>query len=237
MRLDQAVVHRGLARSRTQAAQLVTEGQVEVDGVTVTKPSHRVGPENLIRAAASQWVSRAALKLVGALDDSGTRVHGRVLDAGASTGGFTQVCLERGAELVYAFDVGHDQLAAEVDRDPRVRRRDGLNLRDLVLADVDDDPVDLIVGDLSFISLKLLLGPLHAVLKPGGVALLLVKPQFEVGRHRLGPAGVVRDPADREAAVTSVVAHAAELGLTCDWRGDSVLPGSSGNIETFVRLS
>lgn len=237
MRLDVALVTRGLVRSRNQAARLIADGQVTVDGVLAGKPSQPVSEGTEIAATIDPWVSRAAHKLIGALDDSGTAVSGRVLDAGASTGGFTQVCLEHGADLVYAFDVGHDQLAPELGQDPRIVRRDGLNLRDLVLDDVDGVPVDLIVGDLSFISLTLLLEPLLAVLAEGGTALLLVKPQFEVGRARLGNGGVVRDDNLRQQAVADVVGAAAALGWRCDWQGVSRVPGADGNVEYFVRFT
>lgn len=236
MRLDKEVHARGLARSRTQAATLISQGRVRVDGQVVTKASHEVGPETVISAREDPWVSRAAHKLLGALADSGTVVGPRVLDAGASTGGFTQVVLSRGAELVHAVDVGHGQLAAELRRDPRVRVHEGLNLRDLTLAHLAGEPVDLVVGDVSFISLKLLLAPMLSTLRPDGVALLLVKPQFEVGREHLGTTGVVRDPALREQAVTEVVEVARGLGWTCTWRGPSRLAGHGGNIEFFIQL-
>lgn len=236
MRLDVALVAKGYARSRNQAARLIAAGRVSVDGVVATKSSQQVGDGADVRADPERWVSRAAYKLVGALDASRTSVPSRVLDAGASTGGFTQVCLDRGADRVYAFDVGHGQLAPELDADPRVVRRDGLNLRDLVLADVEQERVGLVVGDVSFISLTLLLTPLLGVLDPEGVALLLVKPQFEVGRELLGAGGVVHDPEVRLGCVDRVVAAAADLGWECDWRGASVLPGADGNVEYFVRL-
>lgn len=236
MRLDRALVERGLVRSRTQAARLIAEARVRVDGRTETRASHGVGVGAVLEADVDEWVSRAAYKLLGALADSGTTVPGRVLDAGASTGGFTQVCLARGAEVVYSVDVGHGQLASALRQDPRVQVREGLNLRHLTIDDVGGEPVDLVVGDVSFISLRLLLAPLAGVLAPDGVALLLVKPQFEVGRERLGPGGVVRDEALREGAVTTVIAEAAKWWLECDWRGRSVLPGTNGNVEFFVRL-
>ncbi|WP_233557945.1 TlyA family RNA methyltransferase [Tessaracoccus antarcticus] len=237
MRLDLALVSRGLARSRNHAATLIRTGRVSVDGAAVTRASRLVTDQSVIHADADRWVSRAALKLLGALEESGTPVGARVLDAGASTGGFTQVCLERGAERVYAIDVGHDQLVPELRSDPRVVVREGLNLRNLVLDDVDGEPVDLVVGDVSFISLTLVLEPLLSVLAPGGSALLLVKPQFEVGRHLLGGGGVVRDPALRQAAVDAVVDAAMTLGWACDWWAESILPGTSGNVEFFVRLT
>lgn len=236
MRLDVALVDRGLARSRTQAAALIRAGHVTVDGCTIAKPSWPVADEQTIAAEAEKWVSRAAHKLIGALDDSGVQVPRRVLDAGASTGGFTQVCLERGAEAVYAVDVGHGQLADLIRDDPRVRVHEGLNLRDLTLEHLDGEPVDLIVGDVSFISLTILLPRLLGALNSDGEALLLVKPQFEVGRERLGRGGIVHDPRLRRKAVDGVVAAAAELGWRERWRGESRLPGTSGNVEFFVRL-
>ena len=146
------------------------------------------------------------------------------------------MALEHGSDLVYAVDVGHHQLAAPIRSDPRVRVREGLNLRDLSLADLDGEPVDVVVGDVSFISLKLLLPSLLGVIRPGGVALLLVKPQFEVGKERLGAGGVVRDPRLREETVDAVVEAAGVLGWGCDWRGPSRLPGAGGNQEFFIRL-
>lgn len=231
MRLDLALVERGLARSRNQAATLIAEGRVRVNGAPARKASFAVGEDDSITAESEPWVSRAAHKLIGALDDSGTPVPARVLDAGASTGGFTQVCLARGAELVFAVDVGHDQLAPELRADPRVVVHEGLNLRDLTLDDLDGEPVDLVVGDVSFISLTLLLEPLFAVCR--GEALLLVKPQFEVGRVK---DGVVTDERARRGAVEKVVEQAEALGWRCTWQGESKLPGASGNVEVFVRL-
>lgn len=237
MRLDVALVARGLARSRNQAAWMVREGRVTVDGIEVRKVSHTVEPDVIIATRDDPWVSRAAHKLIGALDASGIEVPARVLDAGASTGGFTAVCLDRGAELTFAVDVGHGQLAPELRNDPRVVVREGLNLRGLGLADLDGDPVDLVVADVSFISLTLLLEPMLAVLAEDGRALLLVKPQFEVGRELLGASGVVRDPTIRRSSVAGVVAAAARLGWNCDWQGESCLPGTAGNVEFFVSLT
>lgn len=237
MRLDVALVDRGLARSRNQAAALIRQGLVTVDGELATKASHPVTEGAAVQTSGDEWVSRAAHKLLGALEASGTTVGQRVLDAGASTGGFTQVCLNRGAHVVYAVDVGHNQLVPELREDPRVVVREGLNLRDLTLDSLDGEPVDTVVADVSFISLKLVLRPILTVLRPGGTALLLVKPQFEVGRELLGDGGVVRDRALQQAAVAAVVQTAGELGWRCDWQGTSVLPGTAGNIEFFVRLT
>jgi 23S rRNA (cytidine1920-2'-O)/16S rRNA (cytidine1409-2'-O)-methyltransferase len=236
VRLDQALVSRGLARSRQHASELIRSGQVTVDGVAAAKPSLPVDEGAQLDAPPDLYVGRAAHKLVGALADSGTTVLGRALDAGASTGGFTQVLLEAGAERVYAVDVGHNQLAAAVRADPRVVVHEGTNLRDLTLERVENDPVDLVVADVSFISLTLLLEPMLGVLRPDGVALLMVKPQFEVGRQRLGSGGVVRSEKDRIGAVDTVARAAEVLGWSEDWRGVSRLPGPAGNVEYFLRL-
>lgn len=237
MRLDVALVQQGLARSRAQAAALISEGRVALNGRPATKAALPVGPNDVLTADSEPWVSRAAHKLLGALGPSGFTVRGRVLDAGASTGGFTQVSLDSGADLVYAVDVGHDQLASALRNDPRVRVREGLNLRELTTAQLDGVPVDRVVADVSFISLRLLLAPLLAVLARDGEALLLVKPQFEVGRERLGKGGVVRDERLRRESVDLVSADAALLGWQERWRGVSPLPGAAGNVEYFVRFT
>ncbi len=235
-RLDVEMVERGMARSRSLARKIVEDGLVSVNGRTATKASQVVpdGAE-ITMDEHVQWASRAAFKLLGALDslDWGT-VPQRVLDAGASTGGFTEVLLSRGAVQVYAVDVGHGQLVDTLREDPRVVVREGLNLRDLRMADVDLRPVDLVVCDVSFISLTLLLEPLFSVVAPGGKALLMVKPQFEVGRKALTSSGVVREEEARLAAVDAVVAKAVELGWTATWREASQLHGPAGNIEYFV---
>lgn len=208
-----------------------------MNGRQANKPAATVADSDRLEVAvADHYVSRAAHKLLDALTDSGLTIAGRVLDAGASTGGFTQVALERGAAKVYAIDVGHGQLAASVRDDSRVAVREGLNLRELRLDDVDGQPVDLIVGDVSFISLTLLLEPLLAVLKPDGAALLLVKPQFEVGRGGLDARGVVRDERVRQRCVDEVAAPAARLGWPEAWRGVSRTVGASGNVEWFLLL-
>jgi 23S rRNA (cytidine1920-2'-O)/16S rRNA (cytidine1409-2'-O)-methyltransferase len=187
--------------------------------------------------SVDHYVSRAAHKLAGALAASGLAVPGRVLDAGASTGGFTQVLLEAGAHTVYAVDVGHGQLVDSLREDPRVVVRERLNLRELSLAHLDGLPVELVVADVSFISLKLLLAPLFSVLRPDGVAMLMVKPQFEVGRAGLDDHGVVRDTHLRERAVVEVIEAAHVLGWRAVWQAESRLPGESGNVEFFVAFS
>lgn len=236
-RVDAALTLRGLARSRSQAQAYIASGWVLVNGSRITKPSHRVTAGDEISLTASDpYVSRAAHKLRGALTAADVRPQGRALDAGASTGGFTQVLLESGCDPVYALDVGHGQLAPQLAADPRVRSREGLNVRDLTLTDLDDNPVDWLVADLSFISLKLVLAPLLAVLAPPGGAMLLVKPQFEVGREALGPGGIVRSDEQRTRAVAAVAAEASRLGRTPRWQGESVLPGQDGNVEYFLLL-
>ena len=237
-RLDLTLVRSGHARSRSHAAELVASGRVSVDGRPAHKVALGIAPEQRLEVApGTERVSRAGHKLAGALDalgPLGLDVSDRVvLDAGASTGGFTEEVLRRGARLVHAIDVGHAQLVPALRAHPRVRARDGVNVRHLVAGDLEPVP-DLVVGDLSFISLRLVLAPLAAVAAPGADLLLLIKPQFEVGRERLGSGGVVRDPADRQAAVDAVLAGAADLGWTLRDTRQSVLPGPSGNIEHFA---
>jgi len=238
-RLDLALPERGLARSRSQARELIRSGRVLVDGHRADRPSALVSARHAITLTGDEpWVSRAAHKLLGALDALGWDDLGsRALDAGASTGGFTQVLLSRAVDRVYAVDVGHGQLAPILRGDARVVAREGLNLRDLTLADLDGLPVDLVVADVSFISLTLLLAPLFGVLGEGGRALLMVKPQFEVGREALGHGGVVRDERLRVRAVDRVVSAASQLGWEATWRAPSVLPGPSGNLEYFVAFA
>lgn len=236
VRLDAALVSRGLARSRGQASDLIAAGHVTVNGRVARKASSPVADGDTIIAETDPWVSRAAHKLLGALDASGTDVAGfRALDAGASTGGFTQVLLARGASHVTAVDVGHGQLAEPVASDPRVTSHEGLNLRDLTPEHVGE-PVDLVVADVSFISLTLLVGPLRSVARDGATALLMVKPQFELGRDALDSRGVVADASRVPEAVDLVARAAADAGWREVWRGMSPLPGESGNREVFLEL-
>ena len=238
-RADVALAARGLARSRTEGAALIRAGQVLLDGRPVRRPSDRVAADATLRLRdpGPRYVSRAAHKLVSALEAfPDVAVAGRrALDAGASTGGFTQVLLERGAERVAAVDVGHDQLAPPVRADPRVLVREGLNVRDLRAEDIDG-PVDLVVSDLSFISLRLVLAPLAGVCRPGAELLLMVKPQFEVGRRALPRSGVVTDPDARRDAVAGVAAAALGAGLAPRGLTRSGLAGQDGNAEFFLRL-
>lgn len=202
----------------------------------MVRAAELVDPSTRIDADVDAYVSRAAHKLIGALDDLQLEVSGRALDAGSSTGGFTQVLLERGASQVVAVDVGTDQLVPLLRTDPRVRVWEQTNLRDLTLSHVDDEAVDLTVADVSFISLTLLVGPLARVTAESGSLLLMVKPQFEVGRKLLGKGGVVRSPDLQRRAVAAVLEHAAATGWHPHAAVPSRLPGPAGNREFFVWL-
>lgn len=241
-RLDRLLVDRGLARSRGQARELVGDGLVTVGGVVVRKAGTSVAVDAPVAVdpSAPRWVGRAAAKLHGALEtlgDDAPRVAGaRCIDLGASTGGFTQVLLERGARHVVALDVGHDQLAPSLRDDPRVTDRSGTSLRGLRPEDVGG-PFAVVVGDLSFISLRLVLPEIAALLAPDGDALLLLKPQFEVGRGRLGARGVVREASRRREAVLLVVHDALALGLQALAVLPSGLRGAEGNHEYVVHAT
>jgi 23S rRNA (cytidine1920-2'-O)/16S rRNA (cytidine1409-2'-O)-methyltransferase len=245
-RLDAELVRRGLARSREQAQQLIAEGRVRVGGAPAAKPATQVEPAAAITVAeppeGPDWVSRGAHKLLGALaafDADGTLVVGRhALDAGASTGGFTEVLLRRGAAHVVAVDVGYGQLAWSLRTDSRVTVLDRTNVRSLTAAQLPYRP-ELVVADLSFISLRIVLPALAHVVAPDADLLLMVKPQFEVGRaalHEVGSGGVVRDPAARASAVVTVARAGWELGLGTAGVVASPLPGPSGNVEYFLHL-
>jgi 23S rRNA (cytidine1920-2'-O)/16S rRNA (cytidine1409-2'-O)-methyltransferase len=238
-RLDAELVRRGLARSRQQAAELIEQGRVAVRGVPAGKPAtvvDRDTPVTVRETDEREWASRGAHKLIGALDAFGVAVDGRrCLDAGASTGGFTDVLLDRGAAEVVAVDVGYGQLIWRLQSDERVDVHDRTNVRALEPAAIGGT-VDLTVADLSFISLRTVLPALAACTAEGGELLPMVKPQFEVGRERLGAGGVVRDPALRLAALTEVTAAARALGLVLRGAVASPLPGPSGNVEFFLRL-
>ena len=236
-RLDRVLVARGLARSRGQAQELIRAGRVSLDGRTGLKASDLVGDTDVVEARTDPYVSRGAHKLAGALDDLGLVPSGRALDAGSSTGGFTQVLLERGVEQVYAVDVGTEQLAASLRADPRVHVQEQTSARDLTPDNLGGRPVDLVVADLSFISLTKFLDTFAEVTAPDGTWLLMVKPQFEVGRGALDKGGVVRDPALHRTAVEGVAAAAATLGWHVQAVVASRLPGPAGNQEFFVRLT
>ncbi len=243
LRLDAELVRRGLARSRDHAAELVASGRVTVAGGTATKAATAVTTDAAIVVREDpereDYVSRGGHKLAGALaafGPAGLQVAGRrCLDAGASTGGFTDVLLRAGAAEVVAVDVGYGQLAWRLRQDERVTVHDRTNVRELT-AEMIEGPVDLVVGDLSFISLLLVLEPLIAVTRADGDLVLMVKPQFEVGKDRLGKGGVVRDPALRSEVVVTVADAAAGRGWGARAVATSPLPGPSGNVEFFVWL-
>jgi 23S rRNA (cytidine1920-2'-O)/16S rRNA (cytidine1409-2'-O)-methyltransferase len=243
LRLDAELVRRGLARSRDQAASLVAEGRVTVGGVVATKPATAVTTDAALVVRdppeGEDYVSRGGRKLAGALDvfePLGLSVDGRrCLDAGASTGGFTDVLLRRGAAHVLAVDVGYGQLAWKLRQDPRVEVLDRTNARELD-TDLIGEPVDVVTCDLSFISLGLVLPALTSVCVSDGDLVVMVKPQFEVGRDRLGKGGVVRDPAHRADAVHQVAAQAYDLGWGTREATPSPLPGPAGNVEYFLWL-
>ena len=239
-RLDAELVRRGLARSREHAVALIAEGRVAVAGAAATKPATGVeaGTPVVVRTDPDQpsWVSRGAHKLIGALDAFPVAVEGRrALDAGASTGGFTEVLLSRGASEVVAVDVGYGELAWSLRTDDRVRVHERTNVRALT-PEAIDGPVDLVVADLSFISLRLVLPALSAGAREDADLLPMVKPQFEVGRDRLGAGGVVRDPDHRADAVVHVAGVAARQGWPARGVARSPLPGPSGNVEFFLWL-
>jgi 23S rRNA (cytidine1920-2'-O)/16S rRNA (cytidine1409-2'-O)-methyltransferase len=242
-RLDAELVRRGLARSREQAAALVEAGRVQVRGVPARKVAAMVDPADAVLVVGGdptlEYVSRGGHKLAGALaafGPDGLRVAGRrCLDAGASTGGFTDVLLRAGAAEVVAVDVGYGQLAWSLRGDDRVRVFDRTNVRTLT-PEAIGGIVGLTVADLSFISLRLVLPALGRCTSADGDLVLMVKPQFEVGKDRVGAGGVVRDPDLRAVAVLDVAAVAADLGLGLAGVAASPLPGPSGNVEFFIWL-
>ncbi|WP_431985123.1 TlyA family RNA methyltransferase [Streptomyces qinglanensis] len=243
-RLDAELVRRNLARSREHAGQLIAAGRVTVGGNVAAKSATQVETSAALVVKTDEsdpgYVSRGGHKLAGALEafgPRGLRVTGRrALDAGASTGGFTDVLLRAGADRVVAVDVGYGQLAWSLRSDPRVTVKDRTNVRELTLEDIDGEPVELVVGDLSFIPLGLVLPALVRCAVPEADLVLMVKPQFEVGRERLGSGGVVRSPELRAEAVRTVAGHAAALGLGALGVTSSPLPGPSGNVEYFLWL-
>jgi len=240
-RLDAELVRRGLARSRVQAADMIAAGQVRVSGQAAGKAATQVGHDAAITVHRENdgpgYVSRGGHKLAGALAVfGGLKVSGRnCLDAGASTGGFTDVLLRAGAAHVVAADVGYGQLAWSLQSDPRVTVLDRVNVRNLEPVQVDPPP-DVVTADLSFISLSQVLPALVACATPDADFLLLVKPQFEVGRGKVGSGGVVRDPELRTGAIAAVAQAALDLGLGVQGVTASPLPGPSGNVEYFLWL-
>ncbi|MFI5955888.1 TlyA family RNA methyltransferase [Cryptosporangium sp. NPDC051539] len=239
-RLDAELVRRGLARSREDAAELIAAGAVKVDGRPAAKPATAVDPASAVTVTVEdgpRYVSRGAHKLLGALQAfTGLTVEKkRCLDAGASTGGFTDVLLRAGAERVIAVDVGYGQLAWSLQTDDRVTVIDRTNVRTLEPETIGG-PCQVTVADLSFISLGLVLPALAACTEPDGDLVPMVKPQFEVGKERLGSGGVVRNHEHRIEAVLGVAETAATMGFGVAGVVASPLPGPSGNVEFFLWL-
>lgn len=238
-RVDVELVRRGLARSRQQAAELIGAGRVSIDGMPAAKPATAVAVDARLtvdHVGERRWVSRGAHKLIGALDSFGISVKGRrCLDAGASTGGFTEVLLHRGASEVVAADVGYGQLAWSLRSDARVTVLERTNVRDLSPESIGG-PVDLVVADLSFISLATVLPALTSCVSASADIVPMVKPQFEVGKDHVGTGGVVTDPQLRAGAVLAIAKRATELGWPPVGVVASSLPGPSGNVEYFLHL-
>lgn len=241
-RLDSALAGRGLARSRTHAASLISVGAVRVDGVEIRKASHRVADGAVIEVTATDhYVSRGAVKLAAALDAFAVDPSGRIaLDLGASTGGFTQVLRERGARTVVAVDVGHAQLDPRIRADPGVVVVEGFNAREMTSAhwrswSAGEEGPEIVVGDLSFISLRHILPAIARVVPAAADVVLLVKPQFEVGRTGVKE-GLVTDPSARADAVSGVLWSAWDSGLGTAGVIASPLLGARGNREFLIRL-
>lgn len=233
MRLDVALERRGLAPSRARARDAILRGTVSINGAPAIKPGQQVSENDTITLddPASGYVSRAALKLIAGLDHSGFDPAEKIcLDLGASTGGFTQVLAERGASKIYAVDVGHGQLHEAVAVLPQVLSLEGTNARDLDRTLVPE-PIELLVGDVSFVSLIKIIDAPSALCAPGAQAILLIKPQFEVGRDHIGRGGIVAPGPHVEAAIDTVIDHMTGLGWSLYGRWVSPLTGGDGNTE------
>jgi len=237
IRLDVLLVERGLAGSRERARALIMAAKVLVDDRVADKPGTRIPPTATIRLRAPDhpYVSRGGVKLAGALEDLAVEVTGlRCLDVGGSTGGFTDCLLQRGAESVLAVDVGTNQLHWRLRTDPRVTVLEQTDVRALTVEQAGM-PFPLAVIDVSFISLRLVLGPVAALIEPGGRVLAMVKPQFEVGRQHVGKGGVVRDSEARDRSIVAIRQHGPTVGLQPLASVDCRLPGArKGNVEHFV---
>ncbi len=236
LRLDQALVERGLVESRQKAQALIRAGEVRLDGERAERADQRVAPGAAVELrATARFVGRGGEKLSGALDDLGVDPDGRVcLDAGASTGGFTDALLQLGARLVYAVDVGYGQLAWRLRQDGRVVVMERTNIRDLAL--LDGPPPELAVGDLSFISLRQVMPAIRRLMTPEAELLMLLKPQFELGRGRVGKGGIVRNQEDRDEALSGFIAWAEVEGLEVVGTAPSRVVGAKGNQEYFVYM-
>jgi 23S rRNA (cytidine1920-2'-O)/16S rRNA (cytidine1409-2'-O)-methyltransferase len=237
-RLDSLLVDRGLVPSRERAKALIVEGKVLVDQQKIDKPGATVRAEARIELTAQlPYVSRGGLKLDGALNAFGIDPEGRVvMDVGASTGGFTDCILQRGAKKVYAVDVGYGQLAWKLRNDPRVVNLERANIRYLQREAVEEEGVDLVLIDTSFISIEKFLPHLLGFLKEGGALVGLIKPQFEVGKGDVGKRGVVKDPALHQKVIDRISAFSRELGLRVLGVAESPLLGPKGNREFFIHL-
>ena len=240
LRTDRLLLARGLAESRTRARALIEAGMVESDGRRISRPGELLAEDAPLRLVGRDhpWVSRGGIKLDHALEHFGLEVEGLLcLDLGASTGGFTDVLISRGAKRVYAVDVGHGQLHERLRADPRVISMEGVNARYLA-ADQVPEPIDLLVCDASFISLKRLLPAPLALVKPGGGLVVLIKPQFELSAAAIGKGGVVRDPALHAQACDAVTSWLAQQ---TGWRVEGVIAspitGPSGNREFLMKAS
>jgi 23S rRNA (cytidine1920-2'-O)/16S rRNA (cytidine1409-2'-O)-methyltransferase len=239
IRLDALVIERGLAASRERARALILAGQVRVDGQVVSKAGAPVAPDARVELTVPDhpYVGRGGVKLAHALDVFGIDPAGRrALDIGASTGGFTDVLLQRGAASVIALDVGHGQLDWRLRNDARVLVREGVNARSLTRDDVPHQ-VDVVTIDVAFISLRHILPALPLVLAPHADVVALVKPQFEAGREEVGKRGLVTDPAVHEAVIARVTAAAAATGLQRRGMTPSPITGATGNLEFFLHLT
>lgn len=241
-RIDKLLVERGLAESRTKAQAMVMAGVVLVNEQRVEKPSEQISPDSQIRIKraddpTSRYVGRGGLKLEAALREFQIDARGLVcLDVGASTGGFTDCLLQNGAAKVFAIDVGHNQIDWRLRTDPRVEVREGLNARYLDPQDFSLN-FDLVVVDVSFISVTKILAALLPLLKPDADLVVLIKPQFEVGRGEVGSGGVVRDKEKRIKAVANIHGFARSLGLELKGTMESPITGAEGNIEYLAHYS
>ena len=236
IRLDLALEQRGLVPSRARARDAILRGTVTINGVTADKPNRMVGREDKLALSdpAANYVSRAALKLVAGLEAGNIDPAGKTcIDVGASTGGFTQVLMEHGARRIYAVDVGHEQLHDRLKGSDRVVSMEGVNARDLT-AEMIPEPIDLLVSDVSFVSvIKVLAAPL-ALCSAAADAVVLFKPQFEVGRRNVGKGGIVTDQAAIDSALAEVIAFMAQHDFAHRQSVTSPIAGGDGNVETVL---
>ena len=236
LRLDLALERRGFVPSRARARDAIRRGTVSVNGVAANKPNQLVGPDDalVLDDPAAGYVSRAALKLLAGLDAAGIDPRGKIcLDVGASTGGFTQVLAERGAARIYAVDVGHGQLHDNLRGRPGIVSLEGTNARDLTRASIPE-PIELLVSDVSFVSVSKVLAPPLALCAPEATAIILYKPQFEVGRAHVGKGGIVSDAAASARAMAAVIGFVEAAGFTHRLSVPSPIAGGDGNRETVL---